>query len=65
MYPEGHARCGSGNLDALLNHKFRRLASLAVKDTEALYQRFGGLAEKSSREIAGLYDFEINGAVQS
>jgi 2-methylcitrate dehydratase len=65
MYPVGHARCGSGNLDVLLNHKFRHLASLAVKDTDELCQRFRGLAEKSSREIAGLYDFEINGALQS
>jgi phasin len=30
MYPEGHARNTSGNLPALLNHKFHRLASLVI-----------------------------------
>jgi 2-methylcitrate dehydratase len=59
MYPEGHARNGSGHLDSLLEHKFRRLASLGVEDVDALYHRFTGLAQKSPSEIAGLYDFAI------
>lgn len=59
MYPEGHARNESGNLDALLAHKFRLLASLGVKDVDALYDRFTNLAEKPAAEIAKLYDFEI------
>jgi hypothetical protein len=46
-------------LDGLLSHKFRLLAGLAVDDVEALYRRFTGLAEKSMREIADLYDFRI------
>jgi 2-methylcitrate dehydratase len=61
MYPEGHARCTSGKLDTLLDHKFRRLASLAVDDVEALRRRFGGLANKSAAEIANLYNFLIKG----
>jgi 2-methylcitrate dehydratase len=61
MYPEGHARCTSGNLNSLLNHKFRRLAWLAVDDVETLRRRFSGLASKSAGEIGGLYDFEIKG----
>ncbi|HEY4311022.1 MAG TPA: MmgE/PrpD family protein [Pirellulales bacterium] len=59
MYPEGHARNNSGNLDKLLAHKFRLLAGLGVRDVDALYQRFTGLAEKSAQEIARLYEFEI------
>jgi 2-methylcitrate dehydratase len=59
MYPEGHARCTSGNLPALLEHKFRVLAALGVADVDALYRRFTGLAEKSAAEIAELYDFQI------
>ncbi|HVU89826.1 MAG TPA: MmgE/PrpD family protein [Pirellulales bacterium] len=59
MYPEGHARNASGNLDKLLAHKFRLLAGLGVRDVDALYQRFTGLANKSADEIARLYDFEI------
>ncbi|MEX2138289.1 MAG: MmgE/PrpD family protein [Pirellulales bacterium] len=59
MYPEGHARCTSGNLDKLLSHKFRLLAAKGVADVEALHRRFSGWAEKSAEEIGTLYDFEI------
>jgi 2-methylcitrate dehydratase len=59
MYPEGHARNTSGNLTVLLGHKFRTLAALGVSDTDALFRRFSGLAEKSSGEIRRLYEFEI------
>ncbi len=48
MYPEGHARCTSGNLDRLLDQKFRRLASLAVDDVEALRSRFSDVGHKSA-----------------
>jgi 2-methylcitrate dehydratase len=61
MYPEGHARNASGNLPTLLQHKFRVLAGLGVKDVDALYHRFTGLVQKSPGEIANLYDFEIEG----
>ena len=59
MYPEGHAHNKSGNLDRLLGHKFRLLAGLGVRDVDALYERFTGLAGKSAEDIARLYDFEI------
>jgi 2-methylcitrate dehydratase len=62
MYPEGHARNTSGNLASLLENKFRVLAGLGVKDVDALYQRFTGMAKKSPAEIASLYDFEISGS---
>ena len=61
MYPEGHARNHSGHLDALLDHKFRALASLGVADVDGLLRRFSGLDERSAEEIAALYDFEIRG----
>lgn len=61
MYPAGHARNTTANLDELLAHKFRLLASLGVADVDALYQRFTNLAEKSAEEIAALYDFELIG----
>jgi 2-methylcitrate dehydratase len=61
MYPEGHARNQSGNLDELLAHKFRRLAALGVDDIEGLYQRFTNVADKSAEEITNLYDFPIRG----
>jgi 2-methylcitrate dehydratase len=59
MYPEGHARNTSGNLAALLEHKFRLLAALGVADVDALYRRFTGMAGKSAAQIAELYDFRI------
>jgi 2-methylcitrate dehydratase len=61
MYPEGHARNQSGNLAALLEHKFRMLAGLGVKDVDALYRRFSGMVHKSAAQVAELYDFEIAG----
>ncbi len=61
MYPEGHVRSQSGNLDSLLDHKVQLLASLGVADADALVARFTNLAEKSAQEIAELYDFEIRG----
>ncbi len=61
MYPEGHARNASGNLDSLLGHKFRTLASLGVDDPEALLARFTDLRTRAATEIAGLYDFAIRG----
>jgi 2-methylcitrate dehydratase len=59
MYPEGHARNASGNLPALLSHKFRALAGLGVSDVEGLLLRFSGLGKKSAAELRTLYDFEI------
>ncbi len=59
MYPVGHARNTSGQLDALLEHKFRLLASLGVDDVDGLYRRFAHMAAKSPLDIAELYNFEI------
>jgi 2-methylcitrate dehydratase len=60
MYPEGHARNASGNLPALLENKFHRLASLGVSDVKALHRRLTNLSAKSPTEIRDLYSFEIN-----
>ena len=59
MYPQGHARNTSGDLDALVAHKFRKLASLGVDDVAALERRFTNLRAKSPADIADLYDFKI------
>lgn len=61
MYPEGHARANTGQLDALLEHKFRALAGLAVSDVDDLARRFTNLEQKSADEISRLYDFQIRG----
>src|SRR5262245_11925692 len=59
MYPEGHARNTSGNLDQLLTEKFVKLAGLGVHDSAALLKRVAHMSAKSAREIADLYCFEI------
>ena len=59
MYPEGHARNSSGNLPALLEHKFRKLAGLGVRDVAALQRQMTNLADQSADEIRQLYSFEI------
>jgi 2-methylcitrate dehydratase len=64
MYPEGHARCGSGKLASLLEHKFRLLAGPAVEDAEGLVTRFTKLTEKSPQDIADLYDFSLRGLAE-
>ena len=61
MYPEGHARNQSGNLEKLLQHKFQLLASLGIDDPAELYHRFSDLRSKSVAEIGALYDFRIRG----
>jgi 2-methylcitrate dehydratase len=64
MYPAGHARSGDGQLEALLEQKFRLLAGQGVDDVDALMQRFTNLADKSPEDIAGLYSFEISGIAE-
>lgn len=59
MYPEGHARNTSGNLPALLDHKFGMLAKLGVDDVDGLKWRLSGLRHKTAEEIGWLYDFHI------
>jgi 2-methylcitrate dehydratase len=61
MYPEGHARNTSGNLERLLARKFQRLASLGVADPAALYERLTCLADKSAQQIRELYAFKLDG----
>ncbi len=59
MYPEGHARANTGQLDRLLQHKFRLLAGLGVDDVDGLYGRFTNLASRSAAETAALLDFPL------
>ena len=63
MYPAGHARNTTADLEGILDHKFRLLGSMAVEDVEGALTRLGGLAEKSAGEIGGLYDipFRVTG----
>ncbi|MGP1347644.1 MAG: MmgE/PrpD family protein [Phycisphaerales bacterium] len=61
MYPGGHARNTTADLDDILDHKFRLLAGLAVSDVDGAIARVSGLAGKSAEQVKGLYAFEIKG----
>ena len=59
MYPAGHARNESANLDDILATKFDMLGSLALDDPQSLITRFNDIANHSADELESLYDFEI------
>jgi 2-methylcitrate dehydratase len=61
MYPLGHARNDSKELDEVLNQKFQSLAGAAVDDTGTFLRRFDRLEQKSAAELLGLLDFSIRG----
>ena len=61
MYPAGHARNTTCDLDDLLTHKFTRLAELGVDVPDQLRQRLTDLASQSADHVAALYDFPIRG----
>jgi 2-methylcitrate dehydratase len=64
MYPQGHARADSTNLAALLDHKFRLLAGLAVENPDSLLKRFTNFRDKSPKDIGDLYNFNIHGLME-
>ncbi|REJ70559.1 MAG: hypothetical protein DWQ31_00490 [Planctomycetota bacterium] len=59
MYPAGHARNTTADLDDLLAYKFQQLAALGVADPATLRDRFSDLTNKSAADIAALCEFEI------
>lgn len=62
MYPAGHARNSSADLQDILAHKFRLLGKLALpegRDVDALVSRLLGLGGLSSDQLSSIYDFEI------
>ncbi len=61
MYPKGHARNTDGDLDSHLDHKFEKLASLGVADTDQLATRMKSIGSASVDEMKSLYAFEIDG----
>ena len=65
MYPEGHARSTTGNLPALLDHKFRLLAGLGVDDVDRSRGSDSRIWPRSRRKkSANLYDFQNSRAIE-
>ena len=59
MYPLGHARNKSTELEAVLAHKFKLLAQLGVESPERFRNRFSGFRDKNANDIQQLYDFQL------
>jgi 2-methylcitrate dehydratase len=60
MYPSGHARNTSADLQSILNHKFGLLGSLSTDgDVWGLVSRFNGIDSLDASGLLGLYDFEV------
>ncbi len=60
MYPSGHARNTTANLEEILKNKFLTLGALAVKKPEQALKKLTNLREKSAADIRDLYHFDIN-----
>ncbi len=59
MYPAGHARNTTADLDALLANKWKRLASLASPNPELIISKFADFGSKHAGAVADVHDFEI------
>jgi 2-methylcitrate dehydratase len=60
MYPAGHARNTTADLEDILEHKFALLGSMASEDHASIVSRFRSLGEASAEEVRGLHDFELS-----
>jgi len=62
MFPEGHARNTSGNLEKLVEQKYRQLAGMGVEDIVGLEAKCVHLAAKSVDDVREMTTFRIKGA---
>jgi 2-methylcitrate dehydratase len=60
MFPAGHARNTEADVESLLREKFMRLASSAVDDPAALWDRFHNTQHKSADQIRRWFDFQMH-----
>ncbi len=61
MYPAGHARNTTADLEDILAHKFELLGKLAVDDAKAIIDRFNNIDNLGAEEMKSLHDFDILG----
>ena len=60
MYPSGHARNSTCDLEGILNNKFATLGALAVTDVPGTLKKLGDLGSKTPQEVAQLYNIPID-----
>lgn len=67
MYPPGHARNTSSNLEKILEKKFELMAELGLekKESERLLEKLRRFEELGADEVNGLYVCEIRYAEKS
>jgi 2-methylcitrate dehydratase len=59
MYPSGHARNTTADLDAILAHKFDLLGRLALDDPQPVIDRYNRIGELTADDLRSLNDFRI------
>jgi len=59
MYPVGHARNTTADLNAYLDAKWKLLGGMAVEDSAALLAKLGDLPSKSAADVKELYNVAI------
>jgi len=59
MFPGGHARNTTANLQDILAAKFAMMSKLGVKKSKSLVQTLGQLGSLNRKELAAIYDFEL------
>ncbi len=59
MYPSGHARNTSADLDDILAAKFSLLGGLALENPGPVIDRMNGIATASADEVANLHAFDL------
>jgi 2-methylcitrate dehydratase len=59
MYPSGHARNTSANLEDILHHKAEALGSIALANADSVINQFGNIANLDVAAIGSLMDFKI------
>ncbi len=60
MYPAGHARNATHNLESLLDTKFHLLGKLVSDQPDTIITRYRNLAAKSAADIASINAFELS-----
>ena len=59
MYPAGHARNTTANLDDILSHKFTLMAALASDSPQDILARYSNIAAKSADDIAAINNWTL------
>lgn len=59
MYPSGHARNTTADLDDILAHKARLLGEIALADPRAVIDRCNGIGSLPASALPGIWEFAI------